>query len=77
MSVAPRRLIDALKQRCGEVPERVPGYREELLHQLADIMTAEREATIRKIPIQKNVTDCCDALGEFLARGSSPGEAEG
>lgn len=76
MSVAPRRLINALKQHCDQVPERVPGYREALLDQLADIMTAEREATIRRFAIQQKVTDCCEALGEFLARRSGPGEGK-
>jgi len=53
----------------------VPGYRRALIDQLADIMAAERESTIRKIAIQQKVTDYCEALGEFLARRSGPGEA--
>jgi len=76
MSVAPRRLINALTQHCAEVPERVPGYREALLEQLAEIMTAEREATIRRLNIQQKVSDCCEVLGEYLARSGNPSEAK-
>jgi hypothetical protein len=67
MPADPRKLLQAFNQACQEVPERVPGYRKELLDAVADVVSAEREYTVRYIPIQQRVSDICDRLGDFLA----------
>lgn len=67
MAVNPKKLIEAFKLECEKIPERVDGYRQELLYTVADILNAEREHTIRRTQIQQQVNDFCDRLGRFLA----------
>ena len=66
----PKKLISTIKGKCQEAPERIPGYQEALLESVADIVWLEREHAIQAISIQKKVTDCCEALGEFIYQKS-------
>lgn len=66
----PKKLINAIKEKCQEVPERAPGYRAALLDTVSDIVWEEHKHAIRATTIQKTVTDCCEALGDYIPRNS-------
>ncbi|MBI2918287.1 MAG: hypothetical protein HYY01_09860 [Chloroflexi bacterium] len=70
MPVNQRRFVEVFRETCAEVPERFPGYRHVLLEAVADVMTAEREHSIRHTQIQQKVSDVCDRLGDSLAADS-------
>ena len=72
MPVNPKKLIEAIKLECEKIPERVEGYHEELLLTVADILTAEREHTIRRSQIQQQVNEFCDRLGKYLEVKMTP-----
>lgn len=66
----PKKLINTIKEKCQEVPERAPDYQAELLDTVSDIVWAEHKHAIRATTIQKTVTDCCEALGDYVHRNS-------
>ena len=66
----PKKLINTIKQKCQEVPERAPGYHAALLDTVSDIVWEENKHAIRSTTIQKIVTDCCEALGDYVHRNS-------
>jgi fructose-1,6-bisphosphatase len=66
----PKKLINTIETKCREAPERVPDYHEALLDAISDIVWAEHQHAIRATTIQKIVTDHCEALGDFIYRGT-------
>lgn len=77
MPINQRRLVEVFRETCAEVPERFPGYRDVLLEAVADVMTAEREHSIRHTQIQQKVSDVCDRLGDSLAADSGEDVVQG
>jgi hypothetical protein len=63
-----RKIINVMKLKCGEAPERAPDYHKALFEAVTDIVWAEHEHAIRATTIQKNVMDCCEALGDYIDR---------
>jgi hypothetical protein len=63
-----RKIIAIVLGECQKLPERCPGYREELLATLTDILQLERQHRVQGTNIQQRVTDKCDAAGRFLVR---------
>ena len=61
-----RKIIDVIKQKCHEAPERAPDYHDELLDKVSDIVYAEYQHTIRATTIQQKVVDYCEALGDYI-----------
>lgn len=70
MAIAQRLLVEVIKQECRQAPERVSGYRQELLIAVGDILLAERQHAVRATQIQQQVEDLCERLGDYLARQS-------
>ena len=70
MSVSQQKLLDVLKERVHDVDERswVPGYQDQLLESLAEIMLLEREHLESATQISRKVGDKAQALGVYLAR---------
>ena len=65
-----RKIIDVIKGKCHEAAERAPDYHDALLETVSDIVWAEYQHKIRETTIQKKVTDCCEALGDYIQRNA-------
>ena len=65
-----RRIINIIKEKCQQAPERAPDYRKVLLDTVSDIVWAEHQHSIQATRIQKIVTDNCEALGDFIQRNT-------
>jgi len=70
MAITQRRLIEVIREQCGMIEERVPGYLGELAETVADIMVAERDHSVRATAIQNQVTDHLERLGDTLWRSA-------
>ena len=68
MPVAQRKVIEIMMEEVARLQPRCEGYRELLTDTITDIMTAEREHTVRGTRIQQQVTEKCRASGELLNR---------
>ena len=64
-----RKIIDVIKQKCNEAPERAPDYHGAILDVVSDIVWAEYQHT-RQTTIQQKVTECCEVLGDFIQRST-------
>lgn len=67
MPLNERKTISIILEECMKLPERCPGYREELIETLSDIIQAERQHRVQSTNIQQKVNDKCSAAGRFLA----------
>lgn len=67
MAVNQRQLISVLTAEIEQLDERCPGYRKAVLDHLAEIVVLERGHRTHRTIIQKQVTEQCQALGDFLA----------
>jgi fructose-1,6-bisphosphatase len=65
-----KRIINIIKEKCQQAPERAPDYHEVLLDVVTDIVWAEHQHAIRATTIQKLVTDQCEVLGDFIQRNN-------
>jgi len=65
-----RKIINVIREKCNEAPERAADYQKALLDTVADIIWAEHEHAIRATTIQKKVMDYCEALGDFIQRNA-------
>ena len=66
-----KRIINVIKEKCKEAPERAPDYHEALLDTVSEIIWAEYQHAIRATSIQKAITDSCEALGDYIHRNTS------
>jgi len=67
MPLNERKTISIILEECRKLPERCPGYRDELIDSLSDIIQAERQHRVQGTNIQQRVSDKCNAAGRFLA----------
>jgi hypothetical protein len=70
MPVPQQLVIDAIRARCGQVDERFPGYRRELVGYLAEILSIERAGPKNVV---QQVTVQLEAFGDLYKRKSSGG----
>lgn len=65
-----KRIIGVIKEKCQLASERVPDYHMALLDSVTDIIWDEYKHVIQATTIQKQVTDKCEALGDFIHRNT-------
>ena len=63
-----RKVIQIILEEMNAIEERCHGYREALTEAVADIITAERQNRVRGMNIQQQVSDKCNAVGQFLSQ---------
>lgn len=75
MAVNRSQLIETLRQEVSAIDEgdRIPGYRQELLVTLAEIIEVESANRVRKTSVQQDVTGKCQNLGMTLLDGGWQG----
>jgi hypothetical protein len=78
MPLNERKIIGIILEECRSVTERCPGYQEELVEVITDIIAIERQHRVESTNVQQKINDKCNAAGRFLAekRGSSNGGGE-
>ncbi|MCH7535547.1 MAG: hypothetical protein IH948_07360 [Bacteroidetes bacterium] len=73
MAVARKQLIEVFLKQCDMKEDLVPGYREELLTTVTDIILKESEHMEKKTTVQRDVDDLCDRLASWcIDSGYSP-----
>ena len=63
-----RKIVDVISEKCKHAPDRVEDYHEALLDAVTEIIWKERQHVTQATQIQKEVTDSCEALGDFIDR---------
>jgi hypothetical protein len=70
MPVSQQLVIERIRARCEELDERYPGYREELLRYLADVLSIERGSPNNVV---QEVEAQLEAFGDLFHRKSTGG----
>jgi hypothetical protein len=75
VAVNKSQLIETLRQQVFAIDEvdRIPGFRQELLVTLAEIIEVESANRVRKTSVQQEVTGRCENLGMTLLDGGWQG----
>jgi hypothetical protein len=68
MAMNSKRIIRIILEEVSAVDDRCPGYREELVHTIGDIIAYERKHRIQGIRIQQLIDEKCKATGQYLAK---------
>jgi len=73
-----RKIISIILDERARVEERFPGYRDELINTISDIIEYERQHKVQGTTIQKKINDKCNAMARLLAqhRGHDVGAEE-
>jgi hypothetical protein len=66
-----KKIIGVIKEKCKDAPQRTEDYHKALLDTVSDVVYAEYKHTIQKTTIEKDITDLCEALGDFIERTST------
>jgi len=60
------KIVTIITNQIKNIEERCPGYREEILNVIAEIVLYEYQHRIKGTNIQKKINDKCQATGRFL-----------
>ena len=71
MALNQQRLIQIIMDESRKLPERCPGYRDEVIETLCEIITLERQHQREGIYIKQKIADKCNALGRLLAESQA------
>jgi hypothetical protein len=73
MPLNDKKIISIILKECGALNERCPGYREEIVEVIAEILRCERSHRVSLTNIQQKIADKCNAAADFLATQSRGG----
>lgn len=68
MPISNQKVVKIILDECALIEERCPGYKEELVDTLVEIIEAEEQHRVQGTHIQKKIDDKCNAAGDFLAK---------
>ena len=68
MSFNTEKMVKLILNECESIEERCDGYRKKVLDAIVDILNAERQHRVQKIPIQQKVNEACHGTGDFRAQ---------
>ena len=75
MPISNQKVVKIILDECALIEERCPGYKEELVDTLVEIIEAEEQHRVQGTHIQKKIDDKCNAAGDFLAKNQGPTES--
>ena len=75
MSISNQKVVTIILDECALIEERCPGYKEELVDTLVEIIEAEEQHRVQGTHIQKKIDDRCNSTGDFLAKNQEPTES--
>lgn len=67
MPMNDKKIISIILEEAGSIPDRCPGYREEIVATIGDILEYERQHRVAGTNIQQKISDKCNGTGRFLA----------
>jgi hypothetical protein len=67
MPLNEKKIIQILLEESKKLDERCPGYREEIIEVISEVITYERQHRVNGTNIKQKVADKCSAAGQFLA----------
>jgi hypothetical protein len=67
MPLASKRVLNIILEECKTRQERFPGYRDELIQTLSEIIQLERDHRVQGINIRQRIADKIGALGRLIA----------
>ena len=73
MPMNDKKIISIILEEAGSIPERCPGYRDEIVATIGDILEYERQHRVAGTNIQQKISDKCNATGRFLAEKRADG----
>lgn len=73
MPLNDRKIIGILLEEGQRVPDRCPGYREEIVNVISDVITYERGHRVDATNIQQKINDKFDAAARFLTENRAGG----
>ena len=75
MPISNEKVVKIVLEECESIEERCPGYKEELVDTLVEIIEAEEQHRVQGTHIQKKIDDKCNATGDFLAKNQGSTES--
>lgn len=55
-----------LESKLSKIPERTPGYHEQVISTIKEIIREERQHQIQSTSIQSKVEEICNELGKYI-----------
>lgn len=69
------KMASLIANEFESIEERCEGYKEKLVKVIIEILSSEKQHSVKGINIQKEVNSICKAAGDFLAKNrDSEGE---
>lgn len=76
MPLNSKKTISIIMQQCTGIEERCPGYREEIVAVITDILSYERGHRVSATNIQKKINEKFNATAQFLAKRHGHGSGK-
>ena len=75
MSFNAQKMATLILKECESIEKRGEGYKEKLVKVIIEILSSEKQHSVKGINIQKEVNSICKDAGDFLAKNrNSEGE---
>lgn len=68
MSFNAQKMANLILKECESIEERCEGYKDKLVTAIVEILSSEKQHSVKGIPIQKEVNSICKDAGDFLAK---------
>ncbi|WP_337996930.1 hypothetical protein [Oleispirillum naphthae] len=68
MPLNERKIISIILEQCQKLEERCPGYQEEIIETVSEILEEERKHSVQGTNIQQKINDRCNTVGRLLAQ---------
>ena len=68
MSFNPEKMANIILNECESIEEKCEGYKEKLVRVIIEIISTEKEHSVRGMSIQKEINRICDSAGDFLMK---------
>ncbi|MHB8160618.1 MAG: hypothetical protein ACYDGS_09085 [Thermoleophilia bacterium] len=66
MPLNQKKIASIIIEECKDIEQRCPGYEDEIIEVIGDILEYERQHNIQATNIQKKINEKCDAAARFL-----------
>ena len=63
-----QKMANIILKECESIEERCEGYKEKLVKVIIEILSSEKQHSIKGISIQKEVNSICKDAGDFLTK---------
>ena len=63
-----QKMANLILKECESIEERCEGYKEKLVKAIVEILSSEKQHSIKGINIQRKVNSICKDAGDFLVK---------